>query len=243
MEKTISFTKVKLPFGWLGNMSPYPITHMGKIWKSTEALFQALRFNDEVIQEAIRNEPNPMVCKMKIKAIIKQLTKDGELHKRSVWPQSIKDLENMELCVRLKIEQHKEIKKMLLSTAGYFIYEDVTLRGRKGSNLFWGALKNSDGKWEGENHLGKIWMKLREEIIDYYKKMPLKVTSSKFGLEEDPYKILKDFYEKGFDISVLRTDDMRWYIPVNEIDWSLPPQCYRVISPSDGKIIADYSNL
>jgi predicted NAD-dependent protein-ADP-ribosyltransferase YbiA (DUF1768 family) len=53
MEKIITFTKVNLPFGWMGNMSPYPINYMDKTWRTTEALFQALRFNEEEIQEAL----------------------------------------------------------------------------------------------------------------------------------------------------------------------------------------------
>jgi hypothetical protein len=32
-----------LPYGWLGNMSQYP-DFGGVIWKTTEALFQGLRF-------------------------------------------------------------------------------------------------------------------------------------------------------------------------------------------------------
>lgn len=56
----IGFTKVKLPYGWLGNMSPYPIEFGGKIYKTSEALFQALRFNDEEIQEIIISEKSPI---------------------------------------------------------------------------------------------------------------------------------------------------------------------------------------
>jgi predicted NAD-dependent protein-ADP-ribosyltransferase YbiA (DUF1768 family) len=40
----INFTKNNLPYGWLGNMSQYPIDFGGVIWKTTEALFQGLRF-------------------------------------------------------------------------------------------------------------------------------------------------------------------------------------------------------
>ena len=61
---TIAFTKTKAPFGWLGNMSPFPITHEGKEWRTAEALFQALRFEDEEIKEAIRAERSPMGAKM-----------------------------------------------------------------------------------------------------------------------------------------------------------------------------------
>ena len=37
----IWFTKVDLPYGWLGNMAPYPVLHDGCRWLTTEALFQA----------------------------------------------------------------------------------------------------------------------------------------------------------------------------------------------------------
>jgi predicted NAD-dependent protein-ADP-ribosyltransferase YbiA (DUF1768 family) len=39
----IWFTKVNLPYGWLGNMAPYPVLHDGCSWLTTEALFQAMR--------------------------------------------------------------------------------------------------------------------------------------------------------------------------------------------------------
>jgi predicted ATP-grasp superfamily ATP-dependent carboligase len=43
----ITFTKTSLPFGWLGNMAPYPIEYLEKTWRTAEALFQALRFVHE----------------------------------------------------------------------------------------------------------------------------------------------------------------------------------------------------
>jgi predicted NAD-dependent protein-ADP-ribosyltransferase YbiA (DUF1768 family) len=64
----ISFSKVALSYGWLGNMSPYPIIYEGKEWRTVEALFQSLRFTDENIIEAIRNEKSPMGAKMKAKS-------------------------------------------------------------------------------------------------------------------------------------------------------------------------------
>lgn len=159
----IAFTKVKLPYGWLGNMAPYPVTYAGKVWKTTEALFQALRFEDEDLRELIRKEPSPMGCKMKAKAIVRELTKAGELHKRTVEPLSAQDVQNMELCVRLKVGQHPALMRNLVTTAGHTIIEDATSRGRKANNLFWGAIRNANGTWEGQNILGKIWMKIREE--------------------------------------------------------------------------------
>jgi len=152
--ESISFTKVALPFGWLGNMSPYPVEYNGKTWRTTEALFQALRFEDEEIREVIRAEKSPMGAKMKAKK-----------HKSlmNITPMGHLDIENMRMCVKLKCEQHPGLVDQLLKTDGLPIYEDVTSRPR-GSGLFWGAKKLDDGTWEGENILGKIWMEIRSEL-------------------------------------------------------------------------------
>lgn len=155
----IAFTKVSLPYGWLGNMSPYPINYEGKTWRTTEALFQALRFSDESIREEIRNEKSPMGAKLKAKSIMR-----SHPDKISVIPLSTKDLENMKMCLLLKIEQHPDLLEGLIKTGNLKIYEDVTSRGRRGSNLFWGALREN-GKWVGENHLGKMWGEVRDELI------------------------------------------------------------------------------
>lgn len=150
--EVISFTKVALPHGWLGNMSPYPIEFGGKIWRTSEALFQALRFKDEEIQEQIRAEKSPMGAKMVMKShsdsII--LEKHGK-----------KDLMNMKMCLKIKLAQHPQLVDLLIATGDLPIIEDVTKRGRSESNLFWGALLEND-EWIGENQLGKLWMELRE---------------------------------------------------------------------------------
>jgi ribA/ribD-fused uncharacterized protein len=153
MEKYIGFTKVALPHGWLGNMSPHPIVWNNKLWKTSEALFQALRFDDEAIQEKIRLEKSPMGAKFKAK---------GNREYTKIAPLSEADLENMKLCVKLKLESHPEIKQQLKNTGTAILFEDVTARPR-GNNLFWGAMIKGDALI-GENYLGKIWMELRESI-------------------------------------------------------------------------------
>lgn len=162
MIDCISFTKVSLPYGWLGNMSPYPINYEGKTWRTTEALFQALRFSDEDIREEIRKEKSPMGAKLKAKSFMK-----SNPSKISVTPLSVEDLENMRMCLLIKIKQHPDLQEMLIKTGNLKIYEDVTSRGRKGSNLFWGALREN-GEWIGENHLGLIWEEIRDWLIKKY---------------------------------------------------------------------------
>ncbi len=154
--EVVSFTKVSLPHGWLGNMSPYPINFNGKIWRTSEALFQALRFKDEDIQELIRAEKSPMGAKMVMKSNSAYII----LEKHGA-----KDLMNMKMCLKLKLAQHPSLVDDLIATGDLTIIEDVTKRGDVGGNLFWGAMQveNEDGfHWVGNNALGKLWMEIRE---------------------------------------------------------------------------------
>jgi ribA/ribD-fused uncharacterized protein len=152
MKKIITFTKVSLPHGWLGNMSPFPVEHDEKTWRTSEALFQALRFEDEEIRELIREQKSPMAAKMMAKKY---------RDKMIVQPLSDEDYGNMALCLILKLKYHPELIDSLLETGDSIIVEDVTSRGSRGSNLYWGAMKVED-EWVGENKLGKAWMYLRE---------------------------------------------------------------------------------
>lgn len=154
MDNDIAFTKVKLPYGWLGNMSPYPIKFGEHTYLTTEALFQALRFSDQEIQKQIREQKSPMAAKLVAK---------GRVEDMVIEQLSEKDVANMKMCVRLKLEQHPQLKEELLNTNKRLIVEDVTNRGNKGSNLFWGAML-VDGEWDGKNVLGNIWMEMREEL-------------------------------------------------------------------------------
>lgn len=150
--EVVSFTKVSLPNGWLGNMSPYPITFNGEIWRTSEALFQALRFKDREIQELIRGEKSPMGAKM----IMKSYSKDIIIEKHGT-----KDILNMKMCLKFKLLQHPKLVDELIATGDLEIIEDVTKRGGSGGNLFWGAML-IDGEWVGQNTLGKLWMEIRE---------------------------------------------------------------------------------
>lgn len=80
----------------------------------------------------------------------------------AIVPWSEEDLENMELVLRLKLEQHPDLEGKLLATGESQIIEDCSRRPH-GSGLFWGGTWRN-GQWVGQNRLGKIWMKLREEL-------------------------------------------------------------------------------
>ena len=60
----------------------------------------------------------------------------------------------MENLLRAKIEQNPYVKKKLLETKDYIICEDSP------KDDFWGI--GADRK--GQNNLGKLWMKIRDEF-------------------------------------------------------------------------------
>jgi ribA/ribD-fused uncharacterized protein len=151
----ISFTKVDLPYGWLGNMAPYRITHEEKLWLTAEALFQSMRFADPAIQEMIRQERSPMGAKMKAKAHREQY---------NITPMSDQDIQNMRICLDLKFRQNEELKKALIKTAPHIIIEDIGNRNGE-RHKFWGAKRTSNEEWEGKNMMGHLLMELRSKLI------------------------------------------------------------------------------
>lgn len=151
----IEFTKVDLPYGWLGNMYASPIEYNGKKWLTSEALFQALRFEDEEIRELIRLEKSPMGAKMKAK---------GNKDRMVIEPMSEKDLENMKMVVRLKFDQNEVLKSKLKVSGEHIIVENIGNRNGE-RHLFWG-MKKVNGEWIGNNRMGKISMEIRKEFIE-----------------------------------------------------------------------------
>lgn len=156
MEKknvVIEFTKVDLPYGWLGNMYGSPVEYQGVVWRTSEALFQALRFNDPVIRELIRNEKSPMGAKMRAKASKARIV---------VQPMSDQDVANMRMVVRLKFEQNLVLLRKLLITGDHTIIENIGQRNGE-RHLFWG-IKKVNGEWKGNNMMGRILMELRTQL-------------------------------------------------------------------------------
>jgi ribA/ribD-fused uncharacterized protein len=158
----IRFTKVNLEYGWLGNMSPYPIEYRGKHYRTTEALFQCMRFEGyPEVQKIIMAQRSPMGAKMKAKKFRKELGLKVNMGDKA-------DLERMIICLKSKLNQHFKLKEMLILTGDSIIIEDSSKRPNK-SGLLWGAAL-IDGEWVGQNVLGKLWMDLRQELREEMKK-------------------------------------------------------------------------
>ena len=174
----------KDPYGWLGNMSRYPMDYQGShsekgIYRTSEHLFQALRFPSHPwIQNFIRVHPDPFFINNPLKGAkalagkykhhlddlpprdIKWDIKTGTW--KGLWDEHENDIPRMRLCLVLKLEQHPELKDLLLATGDKNILEDCSARDHS-SARFWGAVY-VNGEWEGKNWLGKLWMKLRYNL-------------------------------------------------------------------------------
>jgi len=154
----ILIRKVKDESGWLSCMSAYPVMHNGIVYKTCEALFQSLRFQAYPnIQDKIQQCKSPMGAKM-IARKNRALLNRGEK-----WDEAPEDLDLMRECLKLKLEQHPELKEKLIITGDATIIEDCSTHDRE-SARFWGMVFK-DGQWLGENNLGKLWMELREDLV------------------------------------------------------------------------------
>jgi ribA/ribD-fused uncharacterized protein len=154
--KSIWFKAVAEKYGWMGNMAPYPITYEGKVWLTSEALFQGMRYDDEKIKEIIRKEKSPMAAKMKAKKFKDHL---------AVIPMSPQDVDNMKKCVKLKFDQYPQLKRELMNTKDAFIFEDIGNRNGE-RHKFWGAKKISENEGDGQNMMGRILMELRADYFN-----------------------------------------------------------------------------
>ena len=130
----------------LDNFSSFKVEWNGYLYASLEEAYQAASFmgsNEELVEKVKKSHSADEAQRIAYANRDKQRTDWNEVK-----------LEIMEELLRLKVEQNPYVKKKLLQTENYLIVEDSP------KDSFWGWGPNRDG----ENQLGKLWMKLREEL-------------------------------------------------------------------------------
>lgn len=130
----------------LSNFYREPFIWQGKEWQSAEHAYQAAKFfnTDLAIAETIRTALTPAEAKL--------LSKKHRDQRDPNWTEQ--KLVVMEDILRAKLRQDEPLRAMLIATGECELIEDSPDDG------YWG--RGSDGR--GENHLGKLWMKLRSEL-------------------------------------------------------------------------------
>jgi type I restriction enzyme S subunit len=123
---------------------------VGRVWYSSEALYQACRFPDlPDVQQMIERETSAMAAKMK--------SKPHRSASREDWPRI--RVRIMRWVLRVKLAQHmKRFGAVLLETG------DAAIVERSSKDRYWGAVESGDGTLEGQNVLGRLLMELREEL-------------------------------------------------------------------------------
>ena len=128
------------------NFSSFKVEWNGYLFASVEEAYQAASFmgSDEELVEKIKKSHSADEAQRIAYANRDKRREDWDDVKISI----------MEELLRLKIEQNPYVKKKLLQTGDYMIVEDSP------KDDFWGWGPNRNG----QNNLGKLWMKLRKEL-------------------------------------------------------------------------------
>ena len=127
-----------------GTFSAFRFEWEGVFWMTAEHAYQASKFEEGPIRRQIKKARSPQESY--------DIAHENEEAVKSDWDE-IK-VNTMESLLRAKIEQHEYVQKELLGTGNREIIEDSP------TDTFWGWGPNKDG----ENNLGKILMKLRDEF-------------------------------------------------------------------------------
>ena len=131
----------------LDNFSAFGFEMNGEYFQTSEHAFQYLKFVDtnKEIANKIKESFSPNDAR--------NIAHENKEYRLSNW--SDVKYQNMEKVLRLKVEQNPIVKDVLLNTKDYIIAENCI-----DEDTDWGLDSNN----QGDNNLGKIWMKIRDDL-------------------------------------------------------------------------------
>jgi len=153
------FCKTREQYGGYSNMAAgFPLVVNGVDIRTSEALYQALRFpaHPEVQREIIEKK-SPMAAKM--------VAKHHAALTRPDWDDVRVTI--MWFALRVKIAQHREAFGALLLSSG-----DLMIVEQSHKDTFWGAVPQPDGTLRGHNYLGLLLRQLRTLVASGYVDLP-----------------------------------------------------------------------
>ena len=128
-------------YRWLSNFWEEPVSFNGDSYPSVEHAFQAAKTQDENLRKLVRDASTPSAAKRAGRRVPLR-----------------KDWEDVKIGVMLEILRNKfsapRLQKKLLATGDAELIE-----GNWWHDVFWGVCNG-----HGENNLGKLLMKVRDEI-------------------------------------------------------------------------------
>ncbi len=120
----------------------------GVVYPTVEHAYQCMRYDDKKIIEEILSARSP----------VKAWETSTKYKHLQIADFRDRKLEVMKKLMRLKVEQHEEVKKVLVDSGDVQIVKHIT------------TYPPGDGFWddgvngEGLNHMGRMWMEIREEL-------------------------------------------------------------------------------
>lgn len=147
-NECIRIHKVSEEWGIFSNFAHTDIVLHGVPLKSSEQLFQLMKFREEQPVKAIFTAANPKMTAKKWE----------KTHRRSDWGEIFIDV--MKYCLHQKYQQSELFRNELERSKGKYIVEDQTTFPKKQPDA-WGA-KLQDDTFVGPNILGRLLMELRE---------------------------------------------------------------------------------
>lgn len=136
---------VETRFMDLSAFSAHEVEVDGVVYKTLEHAYHALRIKPGSEHEAIRSQRSPM-----------DAWREGQKYKHNseLLVVDYNKYEIMEQLCRAKLMQHEDVKNVLLATG------ERELLKVYDTDYDWGT----GADFSGENKMGKLWMKLRDEL-------------------------------------------------------------------------------
>ena len=149
MDKIMTISNFRFQYRWLSNFYLAPVEFEGLTYPSTEHAYQAAKIDDPEVRKMISELPEPKQTKQ----ASHWLTPPENWH-------TTRKFEVMELVLREKFK-HEDLALKLLATG-----EKELIEGNTWHDTSWGVCFCAKCGNKGDNHLGKILMKIRKELKD-----------------------------------------------------------------------------
>ncbi len=144
VQDMILFYEAKGRWSIFSNFSYIKVFWKGRFWRTAEHAYHSEKFLRSHIKDEIFRAKTPEEAK--------KIAQKYKLLVRPDWRGVRRKI--MEQIVSAKLKQHSYIQKRLLETGSKEIVEDSP------RDDFWGRGPN----WDGQNNMGKIWMKFRRQL-------------------------------------------------------------------------------
>lgn len=148
MESKPKIDSFKGEHRWLSNFHMCSVEFEGLVYPSTEHAYQAAKTLEPGLRLAIKNLPEPKLARRAGQLL--DLTED--------WHTTRKFAVMKEVCT-YKFTKHPDLREKLLETKDIILIE-----GNNWHDNIWGCCFCARCNNQGQNHLGKLLMEIREAL-------------------------------------------------------------------------------